>query len=147
MIFHLTIPPHENVSRFTLQCVVEIGIPILEAMSTVMAVMISMQNPLKHTENYCHLLSSCLSGKSQIVRISDRLSNACYTNCGVPQGSVLGPLLFLVNDIAKSIESSISLLADDTALLFSSRYPLHLHQVLTRDLHTLSNWAVMECKF
>ena len=53
-------------------------------------------------------------------------------------------LLFLiyVNNIAESIESSISLFADDTALLFSSRCPLLLHQVLTRcDVHTLSNWS------
>jgi len=84
-----------------------------------------------------NLLSAYLSGRSQIVRINDSFSNACYTNCGLPQGSVLGPLLFLiyVNDIAESTESSISLSTDDTALLFSSRCPLHLHQVLTRDLH------------
>ena len=75
------------------------------------------------------------------MKINDSFSNACYTNCGVLQGSVLGPLLFLiyVNDIAESIGSSISLFADNTALSFSSRCPLHLHQVLTRDLHTLSN--------
>jgi len=90
-----------------------------------------------------NLLSPYLSGRSQIVRINDSFSNACFTNCGIPQGSVLGPLFFLiyVNDVAESIESSISLFADDTALLFSSRCPLHRHQVLTRDLHTLSNWS------
>jgi len=66
------------------------------------------------------------------MRISNSYSNVYYTNCGVPQGSVLGPLLFLAhaNGIADCIESSISLFADDTALLFSSNCPLHLHQVL-----------------
>jgi len=77
-----------------------------------------------------NLLSSYLSGRNQLVRINDSFSHACYTNCGVPQGSVLDPLLFLiyVNDIVESIESSNSLFADDTALLFSSRF----HFISTR---------------
>jgi len=92
---------------------------------------------------YLNLLSSYLSGRSQIARIDDIYSNVSYTHCGVPQGSVLCPLLLLVyvNDISESTEFSISLLADYTALLFSSNCPLHLHQVLTRDLLTSFNWS------
>jgi len=88
-----------------------------------------------------NLLSSYLSGRSQTVRINDSYSNACCTNCGIPQGSVLSPLLFViyVNDIAESPEISISLFADHTALLFSSCFPLHLHKVLTCDLLALSS--------
>jgi len=43
------------------------------------------------------------------VRINDSYSNACYTICGLPHGSVLGPFFVLayVNDIAESIESLI----------------------------------------
>ena len=76
------------------------------------------------------------------MRINNSYSKAFYTNCEVPQGSVFGPSLFLVyvNDIAESIESSISLFTDDKALLFFSNWPLHL-QVLTRDLHIVSNWS------
>jgi len=47
-------------------------------------------------QSLLNLLSSYLSGGSQIVRINDSSSNACYTNCGAPQGSVLGSLLSLI---------------------------------------------------
>ena len=76
------------------------------------------------------------------MSIIDSFSNAYYTNCGVPQGSVLDPLLFLIcQRFAESIESSVSLIVNDRALLLPSRCSLHLHQVLTRDLQTLSNWS------
>ena len=51
-------------------------------------------------------------------------SNWKLLNCGVPQGSVLGPLLFLlyINDLVDSIKNySINLFADDTCIYFSSR--------------------------
>jgi len=88
------------------------------------------------------LLFLYLGGRSHIVIINDSCSNACFMNCGIPQGPVFRPLLLLlyVNNIADTTESPISLFADDTALLFSSNCPLHLHQVLTRDLHTIFNW-------
>jgi len=59
-------------------------------------------------------------------------------NPGVLQGSVFGLLLFLVyaDDIVNCTESLSCLFANDTALLFSSNCPFHLHQVLSRDLCT-----------
>ena len=71
-----------------------------------------------------NFLSSYLSQRSQVVLINRTLSDLKYTSCDVPQGSVLGPLLFLiyVNDIAKNINASISLslFADDTTLYYSA---------------------------
>ena len=60
-----------------------------------------------------------LTGRSQYVSVSGAESDVCKITCGVPQGSVLGPLLFLlyINDIGYSVRSSpIILFADDTNL-------------------------------
>ena len=55
-----------------------------------------------------NLITSYLEYRSQVVHNNGSTSEICYTNCGVPQGSVLGPLLFLiyVNDISDNIQSS-----------------------------------------
>ena len=63
------------------------------------------------------LIKSYLSNRKQYVQIGDIKSDLLNINCGVPQGSVLGPLLFLiyVNDIANcNPHGFIRLFADDT---------------------------------
>ena len=68
---------------------------------------------------------SYLSGRSQQVEISDRvLSDINFLNYSIPQGSILGPLLFIiyVNDFSSCLHYSSSVsFADDTSVLLSEK--------------------------
>ena len=62
---------------------------------------------------------------------------------GVPQGSRLGPLLFLIyiNDIVDGLESEILIFADDCSLLAHGKDPTETAEILNRDLNKISVWA------
>ena len=86
---------------------------------------------------------SYLTGRHQLVVINGTASSILYLEAGVPQGSILAPLLFLVyiNDITSNIESDINLFADDTSLLDIVDKPDSSSLRLNRDLETLNAWA------
>ena len=65
-----------------------------------------------------------LTNRQQYVSLQDVCSSSLCVNCGVPQGSVLGPLLFLiyVNDIGNVLPNkTVKLFADDTNILYFIR--------------------------
>ena len=66
---------------------------------------------------------SYLSDRRQCVMVDGVLSEFRAVSCGVPQGSILGPILFLcyVNDMSISLRCHLSLYADDSTLVASGR--------------------------
>ena len=91
---------------------------------------------LKLFENYLH-------NRKQRVVLNGSYSDYSIIESGVPQGSVLGPLLFLVyiNDLEKNIISNIKFFADDTMLFSIVKDPLISANDLNHDLDTIYQWA------
>ena len=87
--------------------------------------------------------SSHLSKRSQSTQIGSTVSNKEEIVCGVPQGSVLGPLLFLiyVNDIYRCSQIfDFYLFADDTNLLYSNKDLKDLETVVNDELIKVGDW-------
>ena len=85
------------------------------------------------------------TNRSQQVNISGKLSNSKQITAGVPQGSVLGPLLFLmyINDLPLSIKTCIlDLFADDAILYSSSPSIVNLTNCLNDDLKNFQDWCI-----
>ena len=89
------------------------------------------------------ILKSYLSNRKQCVVLDGIKSDMLDLYAGVPQGSRLGPLLFLIyiNDIVEGLESEILIFADDCSLLASGTDPNETAKILNRDLIKISNWA------
>ena len=88
-------------------------------------------------------LSSYLSGHSQSVKLNGITSSKMNVSCGVPQGSILGPLLFLVyvNDMNLAVKSSvIHHFADDTNFLYSDKSLKKIKTSVEKDLANLYDW-------
>ena len=88
---------------------------------------------------------SYLSDRRQRVVIPGATSDWTSIRAGVPQGSILAPLLFLVyiNDIVVDIGSSIRLFADDTSLYIIVDDPVTAASCLNTDLQRITRWAAI----
>ena len=87
--------------------------------------------------------ASYLSDRKQFVNLGGLESDKLTISCGVPQGSILGPLLFIIyiNDMHSAIKySKVHHFADDTNLLFSHKNPKLLRKCVNSDMALLFDW-------
>ena len=89
------------------------------------------------------LLGSYLEGRAQYVVYGGHESDRGQVECGVPQGSILGPLFFIiyVNDMVGACEGlELVLFADDTNIFAEGSDPTELFGRVNRGLGELSRW-------
>ena len=84
-----------------------------------------------------------MKNRKQRVTLNAQTSSWTEVNAGVPQGSILGPLSFLIyiNDLPDGLSSNVKLFVDDTSL-FSVVHDIHSSASdLNKDLKTINEWA------
>lgn len=98
---------------------------------------------LKLPKHIYKVLKTYLLNRPQIVAIGTKNSDPRNIINGVPQGSILGPLLFsiFINDITHiKLKGKIQLYADDTVLKYSSRDINTIFQEMQHDIDLIANW-------
>ena len=93
--------------------------------------------------NLLRLLKNYLTARQQRVVLNGQTSLWLNVTAGVPQGSVLGPLLFLIhiNDFPDEITSSCKIFADDTSLFSKIENKCYSNFQLNKDLETIRKGA------
>ena len=94
---------------------------------------------LSFTDETIKWYTSYLSNRNFIISIKNEYSDKASITCGVPQGSILGLLLFLIyiNDIPHAVDSERLLYPDDTCLVFQLRDIKTTEEHLNREFSTL----------
>ena len=88
-------------------------------------------------------IKNYLSNRKQVTRYKNAISDPGVVSVGVPQGSILGPLLFIIylNDLPLIVRNlTVSCYADDTAIYFSDKYVESITRTLEEDLTCIDYW-------
>ena len=108
------------------------------------SILLEKMKCISFSESTIRWFISYLSNRSFIVSVGKELSSRGKLNCGVPQGSILGPLLFLlyVNDMPQAVNSELLLYADDTCLFFMGKDSKIIGDQLNKDFNSLCEWFI-----
>ena len=91
---------------------------------------------------------SYLTNRKQYLSVRGNISETMEVGCGVPQGSVLGPLLFLIyiNDLSKvSKKLTFFLFADDTNIYYESQDLTEIQKTVNKELKKVCKWLDSNC--
>lgn len=88
------------------------------------------------------LIHDYLSDRTQITVVNGVKSSSERISCGVPQGSILGPLLFLVymNDLSGCTSCSVRLFADDACIVVDDKNQYKLETTINKELEKVNTW-------
>ena len=88
------------------------------------------------------LIKNYLTNRKQYTLVSGTKSHSKKVLCGVPQGSTLGPLLFIIyiNDLPQATKFQVRLFADDTNLTLSHSQPQSLQANVNEELRKINCW-------
>ena len=94
-------------------------------------------------ENFITFLKTIYQADFQRVVLNGQTSSWKPVLAGAPQGSILGPLLFLVyiNDLPNGLKSNVKLFADDTSFFTVVKDKNESGNILNNDLQSISRWA------
>ena len=107
--------------------------------------LIAKLNQQKVTGKCLDLFKSYLDNRKQVVVVDGGKSKFLPVTAGIPQGSKLGPLLFIIyiNDIESNLESEILIFADDTTLIAHGSNPCLTVAQLNKDLIKIRDWSLL----
>lgn len=105
--------------------------------------LLSKMKNLGFRGNAFQLITSYLTGRTQYVKINDAVSDKKIIKWGVPQGTVLGPVLFIIyinSLLTLNSAGEILSFADDTAVFYSADTWQNLKQIVVDDFTNIKNW-------
>jgi hypothetical protein len=106
--------------------------------------LMSKLNCYRFDETRITWMHSYLTGRYQCVQIRNNTSSLAFISFGVPQGSILGPLLFIlfVNDPPLHSNQNLDLYADDSTLHSSGNYIKELNNTLSSAMEDIEQWRI-----
>ena len=88
---------------------------------------------IRFSEQSIQWFRSYLCEQIFLVETENKLSDFGKISCGVPQGSILGPLLFLIYDMPEAIKSNLLLYPDDSCLMYQHKNTAKTEKILNED--------------